>query len=126
MPALYSLLSAMYSALSTGQVLVISVGRYEVAADKILTLHQTQDKQGSETTLEPKRQARIDALRNEAARTRKFVASNPKRLNRKGQELKTNVTDPRAPRWPPAKASSRATRLKQQSTVPARSSLQPT
>jgi hypothetical protein len=30
MPALYSLLSALHSALSTGEVLVISVGRYEV------------------------------------------------------------------------------------------------
>lgn len=30
LPALYSLLSALYSALSTGEVLVISVGRYEV------------------------------------------------------------------------------------------------
>ena len=70
--------------------------RLEKAADKILTLHQAQDKQGSEQALEPKRQARIDALRKEAARTREFLASTPKRLNRKGQELKTNVTDPQS------------------------------
>jgi transposase len=70
------------------------VDRLEQAADKIMALHQAQDKQGCDGALEPKRQARIDALRKEAARTREFLASTPKRLNRKGQELKTNVTDP--------------------------------
>ena len=68
--------------------------RLDQAADKILALHQAQDKQGREEALQPKRQARIDALRKEAARTREFLATSPKRLNRKGQELKTNVTDP--------------------------------
>ena len=68
--------------------------RLDQAADKILTLHQAQDKQGSDEGLEPKRQARIDALRKEAARTREFLATTFKRLNRKGQELKSNVTDP--------------------------------
>ena len=68
--------------------------RLEQAADKIIALHQAQDKRGGDEAPEPKRQARIDALRKEAARTRQFVASNPQRLNRKGQELKTNVTDP--------------------------------
>lgn len=67
--------------------------RLEQAADKIMALHQAQDKQGSDDALEPKRQARIEALRKEAARTREFLASNPQRKNRKGQELKTNVTD---------------------------------
>ncbi len=67
--------------------------RLEQAADKILTLHQAQDKQGADQALQPKRQARIDALRQEAARTREFLACTPQRLNRKGQELKTNVTD---------------------------------
>ncbi len=59
-----------------------------------MTLHQAQDKQGAADTLEPKRQARIEALRVEAARTREFLARSTKRQNRKGQELKTNVTDP--------------------------------
>ena len=68
--------------------------RLEQAADKIMALHQAQDKRGTDEALEPKRQARIDALRKEAARTREFLASNPPRTNRKGQELKTNVTDP--------------------------------
>ena len=35
----------------------------------------------------------MEALRKEAARTREFLASSPPRQNRKGQELKTNVTD---------------------------------
>ncbi len=70
--------------------------RLDQAADKILALHQAQDKQGSEEALEPKRQARIDALRAEAQRTREFLATAPKRTNRKGQELKSNVTDPQS------------------------------
>jgi len=67
--------------------------RLDKAADKILTLHQAQDKQGATEALEPKRQAQMQALRKEAARTREFLASSPPRQNRKGQELKTNVTD---------------------------------
>jgi hypothetical protein len=35
----------------------------------------------------------MEALRKEAARTREFLANSPPRQNRKGQELKTNVTD---------------------------------
>jgi hypothetical protein len=68
--------------------------RLDKAADKILSLHQAQDKAGAQETLEPKRQARIDALRKEAARTREFLTEAPKRLNGKGQELKSNITDP--------------------------------
>jgi transposase len=67
--------------------------RLDKAADKILALHQAQDKAGASETLGPKRQAQMDALRKEAARTREFLASSPPRQNRKGQELKTNVTD---------------------------------
>lgn len=68
--------------------------RLDKAAAKIVELHQSQDNQSAEQPLHPKRQARIDALRQEAQRTREFLASNSKRLNRKGHELKTNVTDP--------------------------------
>ncbi len=68
--------------------------RLEKAADKIMALHQAQDKRGADDALEPKHQARIEALRKEAQRTREFLATVPKRQNRKGQELKTNVTDP--------------------------------
>lgn len=67
--------------------------RLDKAADKILALHQAQDKVGATETLEPKRQAQMEALRKEAARTREFLANSPPRQNRKGQELKTNVTD---------------------------------
>ena len=68
--------------------------RLDQAADKILALHQAQDKQGLEEALEPKRQARIDALRKEAKRTREFLTTTPKRIGSKGKELKSNVTDP--------------------------------
>jgi transposase len=68
--------------------------RLDKAADKFLALHQAQDKDGAQERLEAKRQARIDDLRKEAARTRAFVADNAKRLNAKGHELKSNITDP--------------------------------
>ena len=37
----------------------------EKAADKILALHQAQDKHGTGSALEPKRQARVEDLRKE-------------------------------------------------------------
>lgn len=78
----------------THEELLHRAERLDKAANKILELHLAHDKQGNEQALEPKRQARIEALRKEAARTRDFLASTQSRLNRKGQELKTNVTDP--------------------------------
>ena len=39
--------------------------RLDKAADKILTLHQAQDKAGTQEALDAKRQARIDALRQD-------------------------------------------------------------
>ena len=54
-----------------------------------MALHQAQDKRGTDDALEPKSQARIVDLRKEAARTREFLANNPPRTNRQGQELKT-------------------------------------
>jgi transposase len=68
--------------------------RLEKAADKIVRLHQSQDNVTQPEALPAKRQARIEALRSEAARTRQFLATTKPRLNRKGQELKTNLTDP--------------------------------
>lgn len=59
-----------------------------------MALHQAQDKQGSGEAIEPKRQARIEALRKEAARTREFLVGSSKRQNRKGLKFKTNITDP--------------------------------
>jgi transposase len=66
--------------------------RLERAAAKIIALHQAQDEHGA--PLEGQRQARIDELRREARTTREFIATHPKRVNRKGSELKTNLTDP--------------------------------
>jgi transposase len=66
--------------------------RLERAAAKIVALHQAQDEHGQ--PLDGQRQARIDELRREAQATREFIATHPKRVNRKGSELKTNVTDP--------------------------------
>lgn len=77
--------------------------RLDKAADKIVNLHQNQDNSTQEEPMEPKRQARIDTLRMEAQRTRQFVASHPPRLNRKGHELKTNVTDPDSAKMATAK-----------------------
>jgi transposase len=68
--------------------------RLDKAADKIVRLHQSRDTATQEEAPDAKRQARVQALRKEAARTREFVAATAPRLNRKGQELKTNVTDP--------------------------------
>ncbi len=70
--------------------------RLDKAADKIMALHKAQDKQGADDALEPKRQAQMEALHKEAAHTREFLASNAQRKNRKGQELKTNITDPQS------------------------------
>jgi transposase len=66
--------------------------RLERAAAKIIAAHQAQDEHGE--PLDAQRQTRIDELRREARVTREFIASHPKRVNRKGGELKTNVTDP--------------------------------
>jgi transposase len=66
--------------------------RLDKAAAKIVALHQAQDEHGE--PLDAQRQTRIDELRREARATRDFLATTPKRINRKGAELKTNVTDP--------------------------------
>ncbi|MCZ4317343.1 IS1182 family transposase, partial [Comamonadaceae bacterium G21597-S1] len=65
--------------------------RLERAADKIVAEHQAQDKSGQE--LPQQRQRRVDELSAEARRMRAFVAERAKRLNAKGQEIKSNVTD---------------------------------
>jgi len=67
--------------------------RLDKAAAKIVALHQAQDEHGC-AGLDSQRQARVDELKREAQATRDFIATTPKRVNRKGQELKTNVTDP--------------------------------
>ena len=71
--------------------------RLEKAAARIIALHQAQDEHGT-PDLDAQRRRRIDELQREAQTTRDFVATREatrqKRLNRKGQKLKTNVTDP--------------------------------
>ena len=67
--------------------------RLDKAAAKILELHRLQDQSTQPEPLDARRQAQIEAIAREAQRTREFVASTPKRKNRKGQELKANVTD---------------------------------
>ena len=68
--------------------------RLDKAARKIIELHQSQDASGAQGELDAGRQARIEALRREAKRTREFVATSAKRRGRKGKELKSNITDP--------------------------------
>jgi transposase len=67
--------------------------RLDKAAAKIIAAHQAQDEHGH-IDLDAQRQRRIEALQREAQATRDFLACAPRRLNAKGQELKTNVTDP--------------------------------
>lgn len=68
--------------------------RLDKAADKIIALHQSQDSHNQQPDLDTRRQSRIDELRREAQTTRDFVARAPRRTNKKGQELKSNITDP--------------------------------
>jgi transposase len=69
--------------------------RLDKAAAKIIEAHRKQD-EGGETpeANDQRRRSRIDALRREAQATRDFIARQPKRTNGRGQELKSNITDP--------------------------------
>ena len=67
--------------------------RLDKAAAKIIAAHQAQDEHGH-IDLDAQRQRRIEELQREAKATRDFIARAPRRLNAKGQELKSNVTDP--------------------------------
>ncbi len=67
--------------------------RLDKAAAKMVQMHQAQDEHGT-FNFDAQRQMRIDEITKEAQATRDFVATGQKRLNRKGQEIKTNVTDP--------------------------------
>ena len=79
----------------THEELVHRAARLDKAADKILALHQAQDAGGDNpAALDAARQARIDELRREAQATRDFVAAREPRLSERGQELKSNLTDP--------------------------------
>jgi transposase len=67
--------------------------RLDKAAARIIAAHQASDERGRDD-LDAQRRRRIDELRREAQVTRRFIACTPRRLNAKGTELKTNVTDP--------------------------------
>ena len=67
--------------------------RLDKAADKIVELHRSLDSDTREVNLDAQRQARVEELRKEAQATRDFAARSAPRRNRKGVELKSNVTD---------------------------------
>ena len=77
----------------THKELMHRADRLDKAAKKIIELHRLQDHSTHEQDLDERRQAQIEAIRKEAQRMREFVAATPKRHNRKGQELKSNVSD---------------------------------
>lgn len=68
--------------------------RLDKAARKIIEAHRRQDAGGDDSALDERRAQRVAALHKEAQTTRDFLARLAPRRNRKGQELKTNVTDP--------------------------------
>ena len=68
--------------------------RLDKAARKIIEAHQRQDAGGDDSALDERRAQRVAALHKEAQATRDFLARHAPRRNRKGQELKTNVSDP--------------------------------
>jgi transposase len=74
--------------------LVHRADRLDKAATKILERHQEQDEAKAEEPLDAKAAVQRDKLQREAQRIREFVQSTAPRLNAKGQELKSNVTDP--------------------------------
>jgi transposase len=68
--------------------------RLDKAARKMIELHQDRDAGGDDSTGgEGDRQQRILALHKEAQATRAFLAREQPRRNRRGKELKSNVTD---------------------------------
>jgi hypothetical protein len=68
--------------------------RLNKAAAKILARHQEQDESKSDDSELKKAQAQRKKLQHEAQRMREFIKSTKPRTNAKGQELKSNVTDP--------------------------------
>lgn len=69
--------------------------RLDKAARKIIQAHQRQDAGGTDdNALDERRAHRVAALHKEAQATRDFLARHAPRRNRKGLELKTNVSDP--------------------------------
>jgi transposase len=67
--------------------------RLDKAARKMIEMHRSRDEGGEEAGSDAERHQRIEALHKEAQATRDFLAREQQRRNRKGQELKSNVTD---------------------------------
>lgn len=67
--------------------------RLDKAARKMIELHRSRDDGAEDADIEAKRQERIEALQKEAQVTRDFLAREQQRRNRKGEELKSNITD---------------------------------
>ncbi len=67
--------------------------RLDKAARKMIELHRSRDASSEDGPGDAGRQQRIEALQKEAQATRDFLAREQQRRNRKGQELKSNVTD---------------------------------
>lgn len=67
--------------------------RLDRAADKIIELHRSRDQDTRDVDLDAQREARVEELRKEAQAMRDFAARSTPRRNRKGVELKSNVTD---------------------------------
>ena len=67
--------------------------RLDKAAAKMIEMHRSRDAAGEDLCDSTAHQQRIDALHKEAQATRDFLAREQQRRNRKGQELKSNVTD---------------------------------
>jgi transposase len=67
--------------------------RLDKAARKMMELHRSRDEGAEDSTPDAQRQLRIEALHKEAQATRDFLAREQQRRSRKGQELKSNVTD---------------------------------
>ena len=73
--------------------LVHRAQRLDKAARKMIELHQSRDAGGHDSDAQGDRQQRIEALHKEAQATREFLAREQPRRNRRGKELKSNVTD---------------------------------
>ena len=68
--------------------------RYEKAAKKILAEHRSQDEGKGDEQRDARQEKRVEALNREAARIRSLLQKTAPKRNAKGQELKSNVTDP--------------------------------
>ena len=70
--------------------------RYEKAARKILAEHRAQDEGKVDAAQDQRQKRRVEDLNHQAARIRTFWQKTAPRRNAKGEELKSNVTDPQS------------------------------